>query len=133
MILPEAGHRLPQHNRSRICGLLRRGQGPGLGQAIPTRVPTPAPEHQPYWHTMGGLGGSPELVENNEVHEEEPPYRASLPAGTIRVAHNPFHPWEREPCGSPNETAPNDSNQQLEDDMDWDEWIRCFEGEAWWN
>jgi len=153
VVLPTTGHRLPQHNRSGICGLLRRGQGPGLGEAIPTGAPAPeyqppapeyqppapeyqppAPEYQPYLHAINRLRGSSELVENNEVHEEEPPYRASVPlsppVSTTRVA---LHPWEREPCRSPNEIALNDSNQQLENDMDWDEWIRCFGGEAWWN
>ena len=142
MVLLVTGHHLPQHNRSGICGLLRRGQGPGLGQAIPTGAPAteyrpPTLEYQPYWHAIDGLGGSSELVENNEVHEEELPYRASvplsLPAGTTRVAHDPLHPWEGEPSGSSSETTPNDSNQQLEDDIDWDELIRYFEGETWWN
>jgi len=132
VVLPMTGHRLPQHNGSGICDLLGRGQGPSLGQAIP--MGAPALGYQP--HAMGGLGESPKLVPNNEVLEEEPLYRApvSIPlsptTGTTMVIPNSLHPWEGESWGSPNETASNDSNQQLEDEMDWDKWIRCFEVEA---
>jgi len=86
---------------------------------------------------MDGLGESPKLAQNNEVLEEETPYRVlillSPIAGTTRVIHNSLHPWEGESWGSRNETASNDNNQQLEDEMDWDKWIRCFEVEAWWD
>jgi len=81
-------------------------------------------------HVMDGLRGSEEPIPNHEVFEEESPHQAQIPlppaASPTRVANDPPCAWEGQPGRSPNEAAPYEFHQQIEEALDEDEWLQSL-------